>query len=61
MLQLSMSSKYTASNGIVVNGFYVLFIYFCSLAASFIVTEKLYFEQETAGTATTEFAELQVQ
>jgi hypothetical protein len=32
----------------------------CSLVAWFIVTEKLYFEQVTAGTATTEFAELQV-
>jgi hypothetical protein len=45
----------------VVNGFKDLFISSCSLAACLIVTAKLYFEQETAGTATTEFAEFQVQ
>jgi hypothetical protein len=31
------------------------------LAACLVVTAKLYFEQETAGTAITEFAELQIQ
>jgi hypothetical protein len=60
LTEQSSMLQHCIMNESVVNGFKVLFISFCSLAACLVVTAKLYFEQETVGTATIEFAELQV-